>query len=278
MPYDPMGSGYGRYSRGKGEYGMQSIYGYGDQGPLYNPQNPNPAPSPSAMTPNAGMTQINPQGDFFSQLAGLMGGGVLGGAASNPRQFGGTPYQNVAPGNESRAYANTLPPAQYNDYMSKYSNRDNIASAGQNAPRQNPMNMGRAGNGMGRTREQGAKPIQMTYGSGNTPEFEAAQAARDERNRAARAASGEGRQGFDQFAARNPQRPANNMPKPGRPMAAPPGRAPGLMAGNSPMLGEKNPLGNMPAPRRAPRASGGASMGRTSPSRANFNYQMGGNG
>jgi hypothetical protein len=248
MPYDPMGSGYGRYSRGKGEYGMQSIYGYGDQGPLYNPQNPNPAPSPSAMTPNAGMTQINPQGDFFSQLAGLMGGSL------------GQPSQ--------------LSPAQYNYARSQYQpggqvHGGNIQSyltqantAAREANRGNPMNMGRTGNGMGRTREQGAKPIQMTYGSGNTPEFEAAQAARDESNRAARAASGEGRQGFDQFAGRIPQRPASNMPKPGRPMAAPPGRAPGLMAGNSPMLGEKNPIGNMPAPRRAPRASGRASAGR----------------
>ena len=86
--------------------------------------------------------------------------------------------------------------------------------------------------------------------------------------------------------------PGQGMPKPGRPMAAPAGqsapfrpdgqRAPGLIAGNSPTLGEKNPLGNMPSGRRMPsRSSGRASRGRAAaqmPSRANFNYQMGGNG
>jgi hypothetical protein len=217
MPYDPLGSGYGRYSRGKGEYGMQSIYGYGDQGPLYNPQNPNPAPSPSAMTPNAGMTQINPQGDFFTQLAGLMGGSF------------GQPSQ--------------LSPAQYNYARNQYQpggqvHGGNIQSyltqantAAREANRGNPMNQGTGRNGMARTREQGGTPISMTYGSGNTAEFEAAQ------------------------AARAPSRPATTSSTAGT-------RAPGLLAGNTPVRGERNPLESMPSRRRAPRASGSASSGR----------------
>lgn len=241
MPYDPMGSSFGQWSRGGTAPGLRSIYGYNDQGAMYNPQNPNPAPSPASMTPNAGMTQINPQGDFFTQLAGLMGG-----SPAQPAQ---------------------LSPAQYNYARNQYQpggqvHGGNIQSflgyantAAREANRGNPMNQGTGRNGMALTREQGGKPIPMSYGSGNTAEFEASQ-----------------------LAGRIPQGTASNMPKPGRPMAAPAGRAPGLMAGNSPALGEKNPLGNMPAPRRAPRASGRSSMGRTSPSRANFNYQMGGNG
>lgn len=217
MPYDPLGSGYGRYSRGKGEYGMQSIYGYGDQGPLYNPQNPNPAPSPSAMTPNAGMTQINPQGDFFSQLAGLMGGSL------------GQPSQ--------------LSPAQYNAARNQYQPGGqvfggNIQSyltyannAAREANRGNPMNQGTGRNGMARTREQGGTPIPMSYGSGNTAEFEAAQAART---------SG----------------------RPAVPTSTAGTRAPGLLAGNTPVRGERNPLEGMPSRRRAPRASGSASAGR----------------
>lgn len=255
MPYDPMGSSFGQWSRGGTAPGLRSIYGYNDQGAMYSPQNPNPAPSPPAMQPNVGMTQINPQGDFFTQLAGLMGG---------------NPTQPSQPG---------MSPAQYNYSRNQYQpggqvHGGNIQSflgyandAARQANRGNPMNQGTGRNGMARTREQGGKPIPMSYGSGNTPEFEASQLAKLEKDRAARAASGVNQQFFNQaaqqFAGMAPKRPASNMPKPGRPMAAPPGRAPGLMAGNSPALGEKNPLGNMPAPRRAPQASGRAGMGRT---------------
>lgn len=217
MPYDPLGSGYGRYSRGKGEYGMRSIYGYGDQGPLYNPQNPNPAPSPPAMTPNAGMTQINPQGDFFAELAGLMGGSL-----------GQLPQ---------------LSPAQYNYARNQYQpggqvHGGNIQSyltqantAAREANRGNPMNQGTGRNGMARTREQGGTPIAMTYGTGNTAEFERPPAARV---------------------------PSGPTAQPGTAGT----RAPGLLAGNTPVRGERNPLENMPSRRRAPRASGSASAGR----------------
>jgi hypothetical protein len=246
MPYDPMGSGYGRYSRGKGEYGMQSIYGYGDQGPLYNPQNPNPAPSPPAMTPNAGMTQINPQGDFFSQLAGLMGGSL--GQPAQPRRYGDSPYQNVAAGQASIDYAKTLPPAQYWDYMNRNAGRNQQAFGMEKArergaiSQQEAMTRGRVGNGM-----RSPYPAQQSPGPMGGSVYNPGD---DSPNRPV---------------------PGQGMPKPGRPMSAPADRpapqvsgqrAPGLMAGNSPMLGEKNPIGNMPAPRRAPRASGRASAGR----------------
>ena len=269
--YDPTGFA----GRARGGY-FPSIYGYDDQGKQVNDRaqmsqiNAQRNAIPSNSTGSIPSSAANPTADFFSQLAGLMSGGGQAGPASNPRQFGGTPYQNVAPGQESMAYAKTLPPAQYNDYMAKYGGRDAIAFAGQNAPRQNPMNQGTGRNGMARTQEQGGQPISMPYMPGSSYPS--------------------GNENID------------NMPKPGRPMAAPArkpmaaparkpmaapnesvntgtyGRAPGLMAGNSPALGEKNPLSGMPAPRRVAQSAGRSSRGRTAPSRANFNYQMGGNG
>lgn len=276
MPYDQMGSGYGQYSRGNGQYGLRSIYGYGDQGAMYSPQQkqpPNPSQTMGALAPNQGMTQISPQGDFFTQLAGLFGaGGQMGAVPAQPRRYGDSPYQNVAAGQASLDYAKTLPPAQYWDYMNRNAGRNQQALGMERArelgarSQQEAMTRGRIGNGMARTREQGAKPIPMSYGSGSNSFLP----------------------GDD-----NPNRPVpgQGMPKPGRPMAAPADRpapqvsgqrAPGLMASNSPTLGEKNPLNNMPSNRRMPsRTSGRASMGRAAPrmpSRANFNYQMGGNG
>ena len=83
MPYDQMGSGYGRYSRGSGEYGVKSIYGYGDQGAFYNPQQAQQyrqaqqQPQPAINQSSAPQQQPT---DFFSQLAGLFGGGGQMGA------------------------------------------------------------------------------------------------------------------------------------------------------------------------------------------------------
>lgn len=233
MPYDPMGSSFGQWSRGGNAPGLRSIYGYNDQGAMYSPQNPNPAPSPASMTPNAGMTQINPQGDFFTQLAGLMGGSPAQPAQLSPAQYNYARNQ-YQPGGQ--VFGGNI-----QSYLT-YAN-----NAAREANRGNPMNQGTGRAGMGRTREQGGTPIPMSYGSGNTAEFEAAQ------------------------AARAPSRPATTSSTAGT-------RAPGLLAGNSPVRGERNPLEGMPSRRRTPQSSGRSSMGRTSPSRANFNYQMGGNG
>lgn len=316
MPYDQMGSGYGQYSRGNGQYGIRSIYGYGDQGAMYSPQNPNPAPSPPAMQPNTGMTQINPQGDFFTQLAGLFGGGgQMGAVPAQPRRYGDSPYQNVAAGQASLDYAKTLPPAQYWDYMNRNAGRNQQAFGMEKArergaiAQQEAMTRGRVGN-----RNVGGAPgseawqsMQPRYGGsgGNTqPRPMGGSVYNNEMQLV------ENKPSSSSF--RPGEENLGNMPKPGRPMSAPAGRpatggafqrpysrpeqgapqvsgqrAPGLMAGNSPMLGEKNPLNNMPSGRRMPsRSSGRASMGRTAPgritsrmpSRANFNYQMGGNG
>ena len=180
MPYDPMGSSFGQWSRGGTAPGLRSIYGYNDQGAMYSPQNPNPAPSPPAMQPNVGMTQINPYGDFFTQLAGLMGG---------------NPTQPSQPG---------MSPAQYNYSRNQYQpggqvHGGNIQSflgyandAARQANRGNPMNQGTGRAGMGRTNANMSKPPAYYMGSGNT----------------------------------QAQNPLENMPKPGRPMAAPAARKP----------------------------------------------------
>jgi hypothetical protein len=140
MPYDFAGGfNQGQYNP-QGYAGRQqggrfaAYYGRDENGNLLTGPSGQAQAAPAA--PAApGMNQGNPQADFFSQLAGLLGGGQ-GGAPSTSTRFGESRYQNVTPGNESIAYAKTLPPAQYNDYMGKYGNRDFIASGGQNAGRQ----------------------------------------------------------------------------------------------------------------------------------------------
>ena len=315
MPYDQMGSGYGQYSRGNGQYGVRSIYGYGDQGAMYSPQQKQQQAQPQAM-PQQQAPQ-NQQPDFFTQLAGLFGGGGMPGGApqGGTRGYGESPYQNVAAGQASLDYAKTLPPAQYWDYMNRNAGRNQQAFGMEKArergaiAQQEAMTRGRVGN-----RNVGGAPgseawqsMQPRYGGsgGNTQ---------------SRPMGGSVYNNEGQLVERKPSSSSflpgeenlGNMPKPGRPMSAPAGRpatggafqrpysrpeqgapqvsgqrAPGLMAGNSPTLGEKNPLDNMPSGRRMPsRSSGRASMGRTAPgritprmpSRANFNYQMGGNG
>lgn len=288
MPYDQMGSGFGQWSRGGGIPGLRSIYGYGDQGAMYSPQQkqpPNPSQTMNALAPNQGMTQITPQGDFFTQLAGLFGAGSqMGAPSAQPRRYGDSPYQNVAAGQASIDYAKTLPPAQYWDYLNRNAGRNQQAFGMEKArergaiAQQEAMTRGRVGQSMQPRNPQASQPYSMG-GSvySNDPSK------------------------FGQLESRNPGSssflpgddspnrpvPGQGMPKPGRPMRAPDSnpvaqRAPGLMASNSPTLGEKNPLNNMPSNRRMPaRSSGRASMGRAAPrmpSRANFNYQMGGNG
>jgi len=231
MPYDPMGSGYGQYSRGRGEYGMRSIYGYGDQGPMYSPQNLNPAPSPPAMPPNAGMTQINPQGDFFTQLAGLMGG---------------LPVQP----------AMQMSPAQYNYNQALYGNQNAMAQSVANNPKAPKTYQGR-GAFSGQPVQYGMQGgIINPYAGGSNFQMGTGGA-------------------YGPASAPTQGAASSNMTKTGQPMRAPNsgdsyGRAPGLMAGNSPTLGEKNPLESMPSARRAPRSSGRASMGRNPMSASSF--------
>jgi hypothetical protein len=301
MPYDQMGSGYGQYSRGNGQYGVKSIYGYGDQGAFYNPQQAQQyrqaqqQPQPALNQSSAPQQQPT---DFFSQLAGLFGGGgQMGAPQGGSRRYGESPYQNVAAGQASLDYAKTLPPAQYWDYLNRNSDRNQRALLMATAPRQNPsQNMGPQNVGMG-SRNAGGSPgsqawqsMQPLYGGagGNMQPGPMGGSVYNNEGKLVERNPSSFRAGDD-----SPTRPVpgQGMPKPGRPMAAPAGRpvpqfsgqrAPSLMAGNSPTLGEKNPLGNMPSGRRMPsQSSGRASRGRAAaqmPSRANFNYQMGGNG
>ena len=147
--YDPTGFA----GRARGGY-FPSIYGYDDQGKPVNDRgqmtqiNAQRNAIPSNSTGNIPPTASNTTADFFSQLAGLMGSGGQAGPASNPRQFGGTSYQNVAPGQASMNYAKTLPPAQYNDYMAKYGERDVRAQRVENAPQQQPFAGSMPGAGM----------------------------------------------------------------------------------------------------------------------------------
>jgi hypothetical protein len=293
MPYDQMGSGYGQYSRGNGQYGVKSIYGYGDQGAFYNPQQAQQYRQAQQQPQPALNQSLPPQQqptDFFSQLAGLFGGGgQMGAPQGGSRRYGESPYQNVAAGQESLEYAKTLPPAQYWDYLNRNAGRNQQALGMDKArergviAQQEAMTRGRTGNGM-----RSPYPAQQSPGpmGGSVYNNEGKLVERNPNSILA--------------GDNSPTRPVpgQGMPKPGRPMAAPAGRpmaapagrpapqfsgqrAPELMAGNSPTLGEKNPLGNMPSGRRMPsRSSGRASMGRAAPqmpSRANFNYQMGGN-
>ena len=129
--YNPQGYA-GRQQGGR----FAAVYGRDENGnQRTGPGQSAPTPTPPGAAPNTGMNQVGPQGDFFAQLAGLLGGGGQSGLSGSSR-FGESRYQDVTPGNESMAYAKTLPPAQYNDYMAKYGNRDLIASRGQNAGRQ----------------------------------------------------------------------------------------------------------------------------------------------
>jgi hypothetical protein len=161
MPYDQMGSGYGRYSRGSGEYGVKSIYGYGDQGAFYNPQQAQQYRQAQQQQQPALNQSSAPQQqptDFFSQLAGLFGGGgQMGAPQGGSRRYGESPYQNVEPGQASLDYAKTLPPAQYTDYMNKNSVRDLAAVRRANAPLQDasrnmiqgPQNVGMGNRNVG---------------------------------------------------------------------------------------------------------------------------------
>ena len=128
--YSP--SGYaGRQQGGR----FAAYYGRDQDGNMRTGPSGQAQPTPSAPAAAPGMNQGGGQADFFAQLAGLLGGGGQGGLTGSSR-FGESRYQDVTPGNESMAYAKTLPPAQYNQYMGMYGNRDLIASAGQNAGRQ----------------------------------------------------------------------------------------------------------------------------------------------
>jgi hypothetical protein len=183
------------------------------------------------MTPNAGMTQINPQGDFFSQLAGLMGGSLGQPSQLSPAQYNYARNQ-YQPGGQV-----------FGGNIQSYLTQANTAA--REANRGNPMNQGTGRNGMARTREQGGTPIAMTYGTGNTAEFE--------------------------------KPPVDRVPSgrtPGPVGTRTPGtagtRAPGLLAGNTPVRGERNPLEGMPSRRRAPRASGSASAGRNPMTASSF--------
>ena len=316
MPYDQMGSGYGRYSRGSGEYGVKSIYGYGDQGAFYNPQQAQQYQQAQQQQPALNQSSAPQQQptDFFSQLAGLFGGGgQMGAPQGGSRRYGESPYQNVAAGQESLDYAKTLPPAQYFDYLNRNSDRNQQALGMDKArergaiAQQEAMTRGQMGNRNvgGAPGSQAWQSMQPRYGGagGNTQRRPMGGSVYNNEGKLVERNQNSFRPGDD-----SPTRPVPGQaaPAPGarratggafqRPyspaeQSAPSRtggqRAPGLMAGNSPTLGEKNPLGNMPSGRRMPsRSSGRASMGRTAPgraaprmpSRANFNYQMGGNG
>lgn len=187
MPYDPMGSGYGRYSRGNGEYGARSIYGYGDQGAFYNPQQAQqyqqaqqqPQPAPSQSPPPQ-----QQQPDFFSQLAGLMG--------APPAQP-----------------AMQMSPSQYNYNQALYGNQNAMAqSAASHAVA--PRTYGGRGEFAGQAVQYGARGgIVNPYASN----------------------SGRASMGRTSTSTTSPtqapqQNPLENMPKPGRPMAAPSARKP----------------------------------------------------
>lgn len=127
--YNPQGFA-GRQQGGR----FAAVYGRDENGnQRTGPGQSAPTPTPPGAAP--GMNQGGGQADFFAQLAGLLGGGGQGGLSGSSR-FGESRYQDVTPGNESMAYAKTLPPAQYNQYMGMYGDRDLIASRGQNAGRQ----------------------------------------------------------------------------------------------------------------------------------------------
>jgi len=332
MPYDQMGSGYGQYSRGNGQYGVKSIYGYGDQGAFYNPQQAQQykqaqqQPQPALNQSSAPQQQPT---DFFSQLAGLFGGGgQMGAPQGGSRRYGESPYQNVAAGQESLEYAKTLPPAQYFDYLNRNAGRNQQALGMDKArergaiAQQEAMTRGQMGNRNvgGAPGSQAWQSMQPRYGGagGNTQPRPMGGSVYNnegklvERNQSSFLPGEEnlGKTPTNSFRPENnsPTRPVSGQAAPApsarratggafqRPYSPAEQSAPsrtggqrgaGLMPGNSPTLGEKNPLGNMPAGRRMPsQSSGRASIGRTAPgraaprmpSRANFNYQMGGNG
>jgi len=179
MPYDPMGSSFGQWSRGGTAPGLRSIYGYNDQGAMYSPQNLNPAPSPPAMAPNGGMTQINPQGDFFTQLAGLMG--------APPAQP-----------------AMQMSPSQYNYNQALYGNQNAMAqSAASHAVA--PRTYGGRGEFAGQAVQYGARGgIVNPYASNS-----------------GRASMGRTSTSMTSSPQAPQQNPLENMPKPGRPLAAP---------------------------------------------------------
>ena len=83
-----------------------ATYGRDENGNLRTgPGQSAPTPTPAGMTPNTGMSQVGPQGDFFSQLAGLLGpqgasappttmGAGGGGATNGP--YGANAYAQEA--------------------------------------------------------------------------------------------------------------------------------------------------------------------------------------
>jgi hypothetical protein len=225
MPYDPMGSGYGQYSRGNGQYGIRSIYGYGDQGAMYSPQQKQQQAQPQAM-----LQQQAPQNqptDFFTQLAGLLGmGGQMGGPPAQPQ----------------------MSPAQYNYNQALYGNQNAMAQSAANHVMPSQTYGGR-GSFSGQPVQYGAgggiinpyagkQNFQMgtggAYGPASAPTQGSANSSMTKTGRPMRASGSQ-----DGYS-----------------------RAPGLMASNSPSLAEKNLLESMPYARRAPQSSGRASMGR----------------
>jgi hypothetical protein len=238
MPYDPMGSGYGQYSRGNGNYGIRSIYGYGDQGAIYNPQQkqpPNPSQTMGALAPNQGMTQVTPQGDFFTQLAGLFGmGGQMGGPPAQPQ----------------------MSPAQYGYNQALYGNQNAMAQSAASHVMPSQTYGGRGA--------FSGQPLQYGAGGGIINPYAG--------NQNFQMGTG-GAYGPASAPTRGSS--SSSMTKTGRPMRAPGSedvysRAPGLMASNSPALAEKNPLESMPSARRAPQSSGRASMGRNPMAASSF--------
>ena len=83
-----------------------ATYGRDENGNLRpGPGQSAPTPTPAGMTPNTGMSQVGPQGDFFAQLAGLLGNqgasappttmGAGGGGATNG-PYGANAYAQEA--------------------------------------------------------------------------------------------------------------------------------------------------------------------------------------